>query len=360
MLSLMDLIEAIAPGGEAKEIDFRPLDERQIDLSVTPDKPVAVLRLAGVQISTAGNLTNVNAQAKSGKSATIGAMIAAIEGASLKSCFGFDSPYDCLGFEASEHDGKAVILFDTEQSRYDAWRNLQRAAKRVRLKKFPQNFRAYGLCDLSPNERRQYLSAEMERAFQQCGGVHSVFVDGIADLCNDPNDPEEAFGLVAELVRLAVKYSCPIILVLHENPGSGSGGYVKTRGHLGSQLERKAETNIRISINDEISTIQLERCRNGGLPKHLSPRFRWSPVDEMHMSIPPDDGSEALAKKRNEDAEIVETVFDGRKGPISASELVAGIKTVLGCQQATAFRRRKEWLASGLIQKTASGQYVRG
>ena len=360
MTELMEAIQAYDPGEKPNEIDFQALDERRIDLSVTPNKPVAVLRFAGVPISTAGNLTNVNAQAKSGKTAAIGAKIAAIEAASMKSCFGFDSQYDCLGFEASEHHGKAVILFDTEQSRYDAWKNLQRAAKRVKLTKFPTNFRAYGLCDLSVNERRKYLSAEMERAFQQCGGIHSVFVDGIADLCNDPNDSQEAFGLVNELVQLAVKYSCPMILVLHENPGAGNGGYVKTRGHLGSQLERKAETNIRIAIKDAISTVQLERCRNAGLPKHLSPRFRWSDIDEMHVSVPPDDGSEALAKKRSEDAEIVETAFGGGRGPISASDLVTGIKRVLGCQQATAFRRRKEWLASGLIQKTASGQYVRG
>jgi hypothetical protein len=342
---------------EQAAIDFHILDERQIDLSVTPEKPVAVFRLAGVPISTAGNLTNVNAQAKSGKSATIGAMLAAIEAASLKSCFGFDSQYDCLGFEASDHNGKAVILFDTEQSRYDSWRNLQRAAKRVKLKKFSSNFRAYGLCDLSANERRKYLSAEMERAFHQCGGIHAVFIDGIADLCNDPNDPDEAFGLVAELVQLAIKYSCPIILVLHENPGNGNGGWAKTRGHLGSQLERKAETNLRITVNDGISTLQLERCRNAGLPKHLSPRFRWSDIDEMHASIPPDDGSEALAKKRIEQADTVKCVFHGQAAWMNNAALRKRIMDVEGCSTATANRRIADWTISNLLTKADDGRY---
>lgn len=218
----------------------------------------------------------------------------------------------------------------------------------------------YALCDLSTYERRKYLSAEMERASKEKGGIHSVFVDGIADLCNDPNNSEEAFGLVEELVRLAVKYSCPIILVLHENPGGKSGGdYAKTRGHLGSQLERKAETNIRITIIDEISTVQLERCRNAGLPKHLSPRFRWSEIHGMHVSIPPDDGSEALAKKRNEDAEIVEAVFDGLQGSIKYAALGKRIESVLRCSSATANRRIEVWQEAGLIQKRAAGGYVK-
>ena len=74
---------------------------------------------------------------------------------------------------------------------------------------------------------------------------HSVFIDGVADLCKSPNDDIEAFALVEHLAHLAIAYACPLILVLHENPSGLETG--KTRGHLGSQLERKAESNLRIA-----------------------------------------------------------------------------------------------------------------
>ena len=37
--------------------------------------------------------------------------------------------------------------------------------------------------------------------------------------------------------QLAIEYDCVFMTVLHENPNSDFG---KTRGHLGSQLSRKA------------------------------------------------------------------------------------------------------------------------
>ena len=48
-----------------------------------------------------------------------------------------------------------------------------------------------------------------------------------------------------------------ILCVLHTNPGSD-----KARGHLGSSLQRKAETVIFVHRNGESSVVEPQFCRN--------------------------------------------------------------------------------------------------
>ena len=108
-----------------------------------------------------------------------------------------------------------------------------------------------------------------------------MFLDGIADFIADPNDTAEAFDWVDELHQLAIKYDTVIVCVLHENPGSEIG---KTRGHLGSQLERKAETNLRLEKDADGVTVVFERSRQAHIPKENGPRFMWSDEAKRHVS----------------------------------------------------------------------------
>jgi len=161
------------PAGSA--VDFTDLDARRIHLEQPPPQPVPVFSLLSQQISTAGNLTVISAQAKGGKSAIVGAMIASLltdpaprpeseDAADLP-----DAPpeHDLLGFTAAPHEGRAVVLFDTEQSPYDAWNLVSRSAQRAGVSGMPANFRGYSLADVSTDKRRAYLAAEMERAHQE-------------------------------------------------------------------------------------------------------------------------------------------------------------------------------------------------
>ena len=71
------------------------------------------------------------------------------------------------------------------------------------------------------------------------GRLHSVIIDGIGDLVTNPNSEEECFPLIMKLHGFSEMYHCPIVVVLHLNPSVKED---KSRGHLGSQLERKAQT----------------------------------------------------------------------------------------------------------------------
>lgn len=330
------------------------LDKRRLHLSEPPSKPVPVYSLAGQQVSTAGNLTVISAQAKAGKTAVMGALLASVLGAED----GAECCGDFLGFTAAPHNGKAVIYFDTEQAPYDAWTLLQRASIRAACDTWPENFRFYSLADVGTPERRKMLVLELERAAQQCGGIHSVFVDGVADLCLDPNDTAESFNLVEEFQSLAIEHHCPLITVLHENPSGAETG--KTRGHLGSQLERKAESNLRVVKDPKgICTIYSERCRRASIPKEQGPRFTFDVKAGMHLTYCGDVQAEKTEAKRQRHQALVDKVFlnsppeglhfDTLKAKIMASDS--------SLQNRTARRRINDWKDLQLVQVTPSGKY---
>lgn len=339
------------------EADLAVLDNRRIDLNKEPPKPTSVFSLVGQQICTPGNLTVIAAQAKAGKSAVVGAMLAATLVASVKD--GTPGQQDLLGFSAISSGEKAVIVFDTEQAPHDAWSLISRGVRRAGTGTLPENFRCYSLVDVRTEMRRQFLEAELQRAAIKCAGIHCVIIDGIADLCVDPNDTTEAFGLVEELVQLAVKHACPIIVVLHENPSGSENG--KTRGHLGSHLTRKAESNLRvIKEANDICTIYSNQCRRASIPKSSGPRFAYNVEEGMHMSVSPTDKAGQQEGKLNAAASAVAAVFAGGSAELlSWNELRKRIMQVVQVSDSTAQRRITEWIRLGLIANPQAGQYRR-
>lgn len=87
------------------------------------------------------------------------------------------------------------------------------------------------------------------------------------------NDAAEANELVSWLMALAELHAVAIIGVLHLNPGSQE----KSRGHLGSQLDRKSQTSLQIDANgDETRSVYTSKARKRPLPKAQAVRFEWS------------------------------------------------------------------------------------
>lgn len=78
------------------------------------------------------------------------------------------------------------------------------------------------------------------------GGIHLVVIGGIADLIRSANDETEIIAIVDELYRLAGIYNTCIICVLHFVPNG-----IKLRGHIGSELQRKAAGILSIEEDKE-------------------------------------------------------------------------------------------------------------
>jgi hypothetical protein len=309
------------------------LRSRRFDPESRPPKPQPRILLAGKPICTPGNLTTIGAQAKTGKSAFVGAIISAVicaeEGVSKA---------DNLGLSATPPQGRALLHFDTEQSPYDADQLVRRSLRRSTTEAPPSFLDSFRLAGFSAPELKQALKITLEEA-DAVRGIFAVIVDGIADLVIDVNDQAECNMFIAELHELAIQYDCPIVCIVHENPAQESG---KMRGHLGSQLERKAESNIRLKKSGEITLAYGEKMRGAPIGVSEGPHFTWCPIREMHVTTVTTTQTK-LKVKLEKLAALAEEVFEvSGKGNLRHSELITGITSEGGISKSTAEDRFTE------------------
>jgi hypothetical protein len=319
---------------------------RRFNFAVPPAQPIPRFLINARAVCTPGNLTNLIGQAKTAKSATIGAMLAAAICAESS-----NNDRDTLGISATAPGTLRLLHIDTEQSPFDADQLIRRSLRRAGVDAPPPWLESYGLAGFSAGELRLALPMLMESA-RETGGVFAVILDGGADFVNDVNDAEECNAFVAELHSLAILHNCPIILVVHENPGQDAG---KMRGHFGSQLERKAESNLRLRKSEEITVLFSEKMRGAPILEKDGPRFRWDNGAGMHLTCATV-GTTKAQKKREKLADMAEAVFAhlGKDGARFA-ELVKGIADMRGVGASAAEDRFADMKAAGVIFKDQFG-----
>jgi hypothetical protein len=281
------------------------LIDRRFNFSTPPVEPVPRFLINGKPVCTPGNLTNIIAQAKAGKSAFMGGVVSAAVCAHYQI-----TGKDTLGVTSSPPDGRILIYLDTEQSPFDHDRHMRRALRRAGWDdtEAPAWLFSYALAGFSAPDLRSVLLDVLADGEKE-GGIHGLIIDGAADLVTDVNDADESNAFVAELHGLAIKYDCPILSVIHENPGADSG---KMRGHLGSQLERKAESNLRLRKADEVTVVFSEKQRGAPILEKDGPRFTWSDDAGMHVST----ASKVTLREAEIEADLIqlaEEVFCGNR-----------------------------------------------
>lgn len=147
-------------------------------------------------------------------------------------------------------EGKqGVLVIDSEQSKYHAHKAVKRAMKLAGKQNDPL-FRSHRLREYSPEERKEILEILIVRTPE----LGFVVIDGIADFVNSVNDEAECRKTADWLDKVSSKYHCHIVCVIHENKGS-----IHMRGHLGSELQRKAQAVISVTREDEEASIVSAR-----------------------------------------------------------------------------------------------------
>jgi len=343
-----------SPRREASEGDLaeweeklaREIEERAFDITTTPIRPTPSFYINRVGISTAGNLTVISAASKAGKSAFISAMQASAMVVE-------DVCRDFLGVSSDNLRSHAMLHFDTEQSRYDHHECVLRTLKRAGIAEPPPWFGSYCLTGKTAVELRAALVLKLKLARAAHRGIHSVCIDGIGDYVQDVNDATEANELVAQLQTLAMEYDCPIICIIHVNPNG-----TKTRGHLGSQLERKAETNLRLEKTDDVTVVWSDRNRRAPIPKATGPRFMWSNECGMHVSTEAKAASKATAKA-TELRRVAEAVFAEAGSNTLAWKTFVGLLSKLEVlTKAGATKRLNAMKKAGVVAKNQAGQWT--
>ena len=192
--------------------------------------PPVVLQAGEAIIGTLGNFSVSTGKAKAKKTFNVSAIVAAalVNG-------------QVLEYQASFPESKRTILyFDTEQSPYHCQLVMQRILRLAKLPidKEPQNLKFSHLRAIAdPNERREII----RYAIYHTPNVGLVVIDGIRDLMLDINNSTEATKLVGDLMQWTSEQNIHIQTVLHLNKGDDNA-----RGHIGTELNNKAETVLQI------------------------------------------------------------------------------------------------------------------
>jgi hypothetical protein len=116
-------------------------------------------------------------------------------------------------------------------------------------------YQTYALRTIGYKTRIEFI----EHMLEKNETVGLMIIDGIADLCSDVNNLEESNNVVQKVMEWSAKFNCHIITVIHSNFGSD-----KPTGHLGSFLEKKAETQIALesnTVNKDWITVKCKRSR---------------------------------------------------------------------------------------------------
>ena len=247
----------------------------EIDFENPPIQSEMIISINDVPLGTQGNLLGITGGEGTGKSNYVDSLIA---GAIRE-----QDRIDTLGTNVlANRENKAVLLYDTEQSEVQLYKNISNILKRSKQDSMPPCFKAYSLTSMSRKERLQAIIQSMDKFYYQFGGIALVAIDGIADLVRCANDEAESVAVIDELYRLAGIYKTCIIGVLHFVPNG-----LKLRGHLGSELQRKAAAILSIERDDDplVSVVKALKVRDGSPLDVPMIQFAWDKKSGMHMYI---------------------------------------------------------------------------
>ena len=237
---------------QLKRMEYDLAEERVkpyiVDMTKELPEVLPLVSIKGCCICSVGNISAICGEAKSRKTFLTSGLVASA----------MAIPYNKLNnFKIVDKNHNLDVLWvDTEQGEMHVRKVVDRisemtGAKLGGLVSEPR-LTTLALRELPPHERKQRMYDAMMLMHYDL-----VVIDGIADLQRNTNDLEESDALVTELMALSTLAETHILCVLHTNPGSD-----KARGHLGSSLQRKAETVLFVHRVGETSVVEPQFCRN--------------------------------------------------------------------------------------------------
>ena len=323
----------------------------EIDYDNPPDASKAVVAVNGVPLGTQDNLFCITGGEGTGKSNYVVAILAGTLGTERL-------PAErTLGLEITPNpNGLAVLHYDTEQSEAQLHKNLGKTLQRASLKTVPEFYHSLYLASLSRKDRLKLIRESMDLFHHRHGGIHLVVIDGIADLIRSANDETESIAIVDELYRLASIYNTCIICVLHFVPNG-----IKLRGHIGSELQRKAAGILSIEKDDnpEYSVVKALKVRDGSpldVPMML---FGWDKAEDMHVYRGEKSKEDKEKRKTDELIVVIEEAFRNTI-KLTYQELCEVLMREMEIKDRTAKKYIAYMKEQHILAQDASGNYQKG
>lgn len=304
------------------------------ELSPPPHQP-PLLGLDGTGILWTQNIHTLVAQSKAGKTQA--------KAAAMHTMFTGERT---LGFTIDKPITGKIAYLDFEQDAEDFHSAMMRAgAPKERLL-------AYSLAGFSSKDAQIAARVVLEKN----PDIVALFLDGYADLSSDVNDQESAVALAAEWMAMAKKHDVAILGVLHLNPNSET----KSRGHLGSQLERKSKVVLQIDTDSEgVRETYTRFSRKREVCKGHGVQWKWCDFEDGFVEI-----SESKSEQKHR--EKVETMSRmaaevARESTLAEwthGALVKDIVRVLDVTDALAKKYITLWRDNDVIMKTTNGYKI--
>lgn len=316
----------------------------EIDFLNPPEIPEKFISINDVPLGTAGNLLCITGGEGTGKSN----FVAAIVSGTLRN---EGEKIDTLGLDiVSNIYQKAVLLYDTEQSEAQLFKNVSNTLRRAGLSEMPIYYKAFYLATMSRKERLKSIRNSMDLFYHRHNGIQLVVIDGIADLIRSANDETESIALVDELYRLAAIYRTCIVGVLHYVPNG-----LKLRGHIGSEMQRKSAGILSIELDDDpaISLVKALKVRDGSPLDVPILQFSWDKTKKMHRFIGEKPKEAKDRRKESELRSLVKDIFTNTRF-LTYNELSQEIEKTMDVKERTAKNYIRFMKEKGIILKDAS------
>lgn len=243
----MDLDEALKMVSQPPERDpyrFYPEDEHPL--------PEMLIEREGVGTLPLKDLTVIAGKAKNGKSFVVSIFVASVLGET--------------DFFTPIKQNPKVLYFDTEQSDSNVSIVYYRICKMLGIEnpkvsrddlQFFELRGMEGIDGKSPEDSRYLYIIDKVMEYQPT----AIVIDGIADIMHDPNDEQESKEIIMKLCKLCSSENIALLTVIHENKSKDDQN---PRGHLGSELLRKAVSIFHVTKDRDKGTFKVENteCRN--------------------------------------------------------------------------------------------------
>lgn len=207
-------------------------------------KPEAIMTCRGKPMLTRGKLSAIKGQAQSRKTQLCRALAAvALKGPT--------------GDFITATRRLRVLYIDTEQGE-------DRAALSLDV------ITAMSGMDNPPLQVDSFVTASRTEQLKCLGVGVATFrpdlaiIDGIADMMFNTNDKEESEMIKDILLKLANRYDCNMCSVIHTNPTKDPSAWQKSRGHIGTELMAKADTELTATAKAgaEFSVVEVSKSRD--------------------------------------------------------------------------------------------------
>lgn len=216
------------------------VEESIVSVTNTYEQSPVVLMVDDAVIGTLGNFSASIGKAKSKKTFNVSAIVAsALRNSTV------------LHYRSTFPENKRNILYiDTEQGRYHCQQILKRILRLAELPedKKPDNLLMLALRKFSPKIRLLIV----EQAIGSIPDLGLVVIDGIRDFLYDINSPGESTDIISKFMQWTDDRQIHIHTVLHQNKNDEHA-----RGHIGTELNNKAETIMQIEVDKENKTISV-------------------------------------------------------------------------------------------------------